>query len=392
MLRSLVGSEMCIRDRSPARSRAAAAEASAGRNTGLQTWVKGHGANSPIEDTWIVKEDERHIFLAIFDGHGGSPVAEYCRERCYGLFQKWFEATREPAMALMQSLMEADTSWLCDVRQRIHHDPNQSGIFRRVVCGSCAIVAVLDKKHQVLYVGNLGDSRSVIGTIPRDSGVLESVPMSRDHAASAGLERLRIRIEHPDDQVITEQWDEVVNEYAWFVKNRARFTRSVGDACMKDLQSSALYNERVPDAFPKVLPLPQKPYISNKPEVFSRRVTSGDKFVVMASDGLWDEMSSDQAVHTVQGLIELHGRDENIADKLLQFCLVKIVRRLHVEEPDLQINSVEDLVAFPPGGYGRRGLHDDITIIIMIYDPTARDPRASPTCITHRAEMPKPHH
>ena len=47
--------------------------------------------------------------------------------------------------------------------------------------------------------------------------------MSKDHSATTDSERLRVRQEHAaDPTVIKEQWDEIVEEYAWFLKNRAR--------------------------------------------------------------------------------------------------------------------------------------------------------------------------
>ena len=73
-----------------------------------------------------------------------------------------------------------------------------------------------------------------------------------------------------------------------------------------------------------------------------RRVARGDQFVIVACDGLWDEMSScqvicldvafclrmcpSQAIHTVRGLIQQYGLRENIAQKLIDFCLCKVAR------------------------------------------------------------------
>ena len=54
-----------------------------------------------------------------------------------------------------------------------------------------------------------------------------------------------------------------------------------------------------------------------------RRIAKGDQFVIVACDGLWDEMSSCQAVHTVRELIDRHGPAANIAQKLIDFCLCK---------------------------------------------------------------------
>jgi len=328
-----------------------------------------HAANDPIEDTFIIQDEPDYLYIAIFDGHGGDDVSQYCAVECHSKFQKYLRAMHDPGKALAHSFLETDACWLQMVKQHMGDKSKIRDVWHEVTVGSCAIAAVLDKKKNLLYCGNLGDSRCVVGSVCQDSMILESVEMSRDHSATTDSERLRVRTEHPSDPtVIKEQWDEIVQEYAWFLKNRARFTRSLGDACMKDVDSASFYNDRVPDGLAKMMPLPKKPYVSNKTEVRMRRVAAGDQFIVMGCDGLWDEMSSDQVVHTVRSLISQHGRNADIATLLLQFALVKIVRRLQAEEPDLELTGVPDLVAIPPGGYGRRGLHDDITIIVVIYD------------------------
>lgn len=328
-----------------------------------------HAANDPIEDTYLIKADEEHEleYVSVFDGHGGYVVSQYCREECYNKFQKYLRAMKDIGKSLAHSFLEMDASWLKIVKN--HMAQKHASTWNEVTAGSCAVAAVFDKKNQQLIVANLGDSRAVVGSICSDSQILEAVEMSKDHSATTDTERLRVRTEHAQDpHVIKEQWDEIVEEYAWFLKNRARFTRSIGDSCMKDVECARYYNDRVPDGLAKMLPLPKKPYVSNKAEVRIRRVARGDQFVIVACDGLWDEMSSDQAVHTVRMLIDRHGPKANISQLLIDFALCKIVRRLRAEEPDLDLNSVEDLKAIPAGGYGRRGLHDDITVIIMIYD------------------------
>jgi len=307
------------------------------------------------------------VYAGVFDGHGGAAVSKYAEANCFDKFLKYLKAMHDPGKALAHSFLETDASWLKIVKT--HMASKHRDTWNEVTVGSCAVAAVFDKERQTLYVANLGDSRCVVGSVCSDSRILEAVEMSKDHSATTDSERLRIRTEHAaDPHVIKEQWDEIVEEYAWFLKNRARFTRSLGDSCMKDVECARFYNERVPDGLAKMLPLPKKPYVSNKAEVRMRRLTRGDQFVIVACDGLWDEMSSDQAVHTTRMLIDTHGPKANIAQYLIDFCLVKIVRRLRAEEPDLELNSIEDLKAIPPGGYGRRGLHDDITIIVLVYD------------------------
>lgn len=45
----------------------------------------------------------------------------------------------------------------------------------------------------MLYCGNLGDSRCVVGSVCSDSGLLEAVEMSKDHSATTDSERLRVK-------------------------------------------------------------------------------------------------------------------------------------------------------------------------------------------------------
>ena len=118
-------------------------------------------------------------------------------------------------------------------------------------------ILVLDQGSNTVTVSNLGDSRCVLGSTRPDSGFLEAIEMSVDHSATTDKERLRVRMEHPNDpSAISERWDDYVEEYAWFVKNRARFTRSIGDSCMKDKECAEFYNANIPRGPPKMLPLP----------------------------------------------------------------------------------------------------------------------------------------
>ena len=55
-----------------------------------------------------------------------------------------------------------------------------------------------------------------------------------------------------------------------------------------------------------------KPYIANVPEHTEQR-DMGDGFLIVACDGVWDEMSSEEAVHIVAKLI-LDNADDDSAD------------------------------------------------------------------------------
>src|SRR5690349_9700110 len=42
-----------------------------------------------------------------------------------------------------------------------------------------------------------------------------------------------------------------------------------------------------------------KPYVSHDPDVFSHEISDNDYFVVMACDGVWDEITDKEAVNMV---------------------------------------------------------------------------------------------
>ena len=68
-----------------------------------------------------------------------------------------------------------------------------------------------------------------------------------------------------------------------------------------------------------------KPYITNVPEHTEQR-DMGDGFLIVACDGVWDEMSSEEAVHIVAKLI-LDNADDDSAD--IAELFIEQVRRQH---------------------------------------------------------------
>ena len=133
------------------------------------------------------------------------------------------------------------------------------------------------------------------------------------------------------------------------------FTRSIGDAYMKHPDVTELYNPRM-DASHKVLPLPKKsrPYIINMPEIRVREVQPGDSFVIVASDGLWDEMSNHEAVTRCADYLRRcaeggAGEPAAVAQHLLDYAMDRAAVRLKRQEPELDIRNRFDLMKIPPG-------------------------------------------
>ena len=180
----------------------------------------------------------------------------------------------------------------------------------------------VDMARRQVTCGNLGDSRCVVGVYA--DGYVTALEMSSDHSATIDAEKFRLREEHPNDtEIVQEVYDEWKEDYDCVVKGVTRFTRSIGDAHMKDKTCAKLFNSyRCGVA---VLPVPRKvPYISSIAETKDASVENG--FMIIACDGIWDEMSSDEAVHLCHHLFEKHADNPgvNIADEFLNETLKKV--------------------------------------------------------------------
>ncbi|KAM7183010.1 Protein phosphatase 2C domain containing protein [Naviculisporaceae sp. PSN 640] len=166
--------------------------------------------------------------------------------------------------------------------------------------GSCAILALFDPVTRKLHVACTGDSRAVLGR-QRRGGKWEAVPLSVDRNGGNADEIKRIAAEHPDEDI-----DRILQNGR--VLGLAA-TRTFGDAHWKwplELQRFArkrYLSDITREHEGQVYKSP--PYITAEPEVTTTILRVGKKsFMIMASDGLWDTMSSKQAVDLVLRWLE----------------------------------------------------------------------------------------
>lgn len=209
------------------------------------------------------------------------------------------------------------------------------------------------------------------------NGKVEAIPLSVDHSADNLIEQTRIRAEHPGDESVIVDLDDTGEDPDWRVKKIAAFTRSIGDLHLKEKNTSALFNSYVPPD-QRILPRPglkckktgfTKPkYISTEPEIKEITVKN-DGFVLIGCDGVFDEMSSEEAVRIVAWLLSQHDPGEvNIAELFIEETLKRAVHRISSTYEEEEGLTLRDLKARPPGKAShshRSMLHDDITVVIL---------------------------
>ncbi|XP_068450632.1 pyruvate dehydrogenase [acetyl-transferring]-phosphatase 1, mitochondrial-like [Clinocottus analis] len=164
-----------------------------------------------------------------------------------------------------------------------------SSALRVALSGCTACVAHVSKG--VLHLANLGDSRAVLG-VKEPNGSWTAVSLTNDHNAQNPDELQRILGEHPPSERRTVvRHDRLLGLLLPF--------RAFGDVRFK---WGAEMLSRVHETRPDILSAVGEafrtqpphyltpPYLSARPEVTLHRITPADKFLVLATDGLWELM------------------------------------------------------------------------------------------------------
>ncbi|KDQ64360.1 hypothetical protein JAAARDRAFT_144975 [Jaapia argillacea MUCL 33604] len=214
-------------------------------------------------------------------------------------------------LRLLASHIDKETKELPDLSQH----PMALASMLPAMSGSCALVALLDTAHKNLYVACSGDSRAVAGVWEEDEhgkGRWKVEVMSEDQTGRNPKEHARVRSEHPAEE-------------SQFVIRNGRVlgglepTRAFGDARYKwplevqQILNAAFMigNDQPMRNPPSMFKTP--PYVTAKPEVTHRKLSflplsdapQGNKstlrFLVLATDGLWDQLTSEEVVALVGG-------------------------------------------------------------------------------------------
>jgi len=246
---------------------------------------------------------EDTIFCGIFDGHGpwGHYVAKAVRDSLPpSLLCHWQEALT------LASLIDGEKK-LGDCRfdlwkqsyvaacAAVDDELRRSRRLDAVYSGSTALSIV--KQGDLMVIANVGDSRAVLGT-RSDDGALAAVQLTVDFKPNLPQEKERIR--RCNGQVYCLA-DEPGVYRVWQPSRDSpglAMSRAFGDYSVKDYG------------------------VISAPEVTQRKISSRDHFVILATDGVWDVLSNEEAVQIVAGT-----PDRGKAAKRLVECAVRAWRR-----------------------------------------------------------------
>lgn len=249
----------------------------------MQGWrISMEDAHATILDLQALEGDEelkpaasdvRISYFGVYDGHGGDKVALYTGEHLHKIIAKQ-EAFKKLdfEQALKDGFLAIDRAILSDPK------------YEEEVSGCTSSVGIIT--HDKIYVGNAGDSRSVLGIKGR------AKPLSFDHKPQNEGEKARIC---------------AAGGFVDFgrVNGNLALSRAIGDFEFKKSAD---------------LP-PEQQIVTAFPEVTVHELGDDDEFLVVACDGIWDCQSSQAVVEFVRRGIaakqELHSICENMMDNCL---------------------------------------------------------------------------
>nr|CAD7445827.1 unnamed protein product [Timema bartmani] len=248
--------------------------------------------------------------------------------------------------------------------------------------GAVACVVHIDGPH--LHVASVGDCQAVLGVLS-DVNTWMAKKLSIEHNTDNSAEVNRILAEHPSNERDTIiRMDRLLGQLAPL--------RALGDQRYK-WSKATLSEVAVPYFGEKTIPpnYYTPPYLTARPDVTQHRLTPRDKFLVIASDGLWDMVSPLQVVRLVgehmSGKVTLNPfklprKNMRIADinKLL------LQRKEGLKKKPIDTNAATHLLRNALGGteygidHGKlshllslpdelvRLFRDDITVTVVYFD------------------------
>lgn len=109
------------------------------------------------------------------------------------------------------------------------------------------------------------------------------------------------------------------------------------------------------------------PYVTARPEVTHTHITGDDKFYIVASDGIWDVVSSEEAVKVVGEWLDNSARGgskdtENAATALMRHVLEKVPEQFQKTETGLSYAA--QILALSPKL--SRNYRDDLTVTVVL--------------------------
>lgn len=398
-------------------------------------------SNNPIEDVRLeargLASPVSGMFLGVFDGHGGPACAQVIAKRLFDYITVCMlpQDQLRKCVALLENnealkhlefynnrvhlLEELNALYLNSLKMfvkelvvsestsqgfqmnhvmekaflRLDNDLSREALqeqdysmeektFSVAMSGAVACVAHVDGPH--VHVASAGDCQCVLGVLS-DVNTWYAKKLSSEHNTENPAEIDRILKEHPPNEKDTViRMDRLLGQLAP-LRAFGDFRYKWGKDLLNEIVKPRLGDSAIPPHY--FTP----PYLTARPEVNYHRLTPRDKFLILASDGLWDLISPLQAVRLVgehmSGKVTLRPFTLPRKDMTLsEINSMLLQRKEGLKKKPMDSNAATHLIRNALGGteygidHGKisqllslpsevvRLFRDDITITVIYFD------------------------
>ncbi|KAK2027063.1 protein phosphatase 2C [Colletotrichum zoysiae] len=268
-------------------------------------------SNHPVEDYMAYSlapgvGGSQTLFNGVYDGHAGWATSLLLKSALIPAVSSSIARLQPGAddaaveAAVVRAFTDLDDRIMANAVKAVDGleagavEPGDSGVMAAIapaIAGSCALLSIFDPATSTVRVACTGDSRAVLGSAaPGSPTSYSALELSKDQTGRNQDEFDRVSKEHPGEDGILDRESGRLLGIA--------VTRAFGDHRWKwtgDLIKHVHLNFFGTSPRPKYA---TPPYMTAAPVVTAARVRGPD-FVILASDGLWDHISSEHAVECV---------------------------------------------------------------------------------------------
>lgn len=278
-----------------------------------------------MEDEIIVSDDNR--FFAVFDGHGGAGVSKYLEQNTLSKLDSCLPKNNPTEDSISKAI--ADTLLAVDGEV-----VSQRRLYKQ---GSTACALYLhspsDSSPASIITANIGDSRAVLA---RKGSAID---LSVDHKPNSPSERSRI---------------ESVGGYVKWHGNYKPDGKPDENTGVYRVNGNLALSRAIGDAY-------ERPAMTPEPDITVTKGDTNDDFVIVATDGLWDVLTSQEAVQLVYDLIGEYKKEPEGYSSLSQTDKVhfKALQTEQVNKIKSQMARIFTQIAL------KRGSWDNITVLVL---------------------------
>ena len=223
-------------------------------------------------------KNPKYSYLGVCDGHGifGQNISCYLKDHLPSNVQEEFINRN------IQNLSNEDihlfSQIINNIYQKTNKEMNEDERIDSSYSGSTCVSIIFSPER--LFCINVGDSRCILGKYNEDKNEWNPVNLSRDHKPGDIREKDRIlKSGGKVEAYVDDDGNYVGPERVW-MKN--------GDG--PGLAMSRSFGDEIAHKVGVII----------NPEIYDYHFSEEDKFIVLASDGLWEFLSNDEVVQIVK--------------------------------------------------------------------------------------------